>query len=185
MKSKEDNFKGRKFTLSMRIGNQAIPYPGLVMESYGNLCLVQEQKASTTGTFHSYGIYTAGKANDGTDQLHALMINYQKDPNGPDLYGAPKAEVFAKYQDLVMAARLKESEDELKASQKARDDKAKAEFEKLRAENFQFIKSKQEELFELKGKLKGQKIEKLLADKKTREILLDSLIIEKLKTLLR
>jgi hypothetical protein len=176
--SKKDLFKGRKFTLSMGIAGKAFNYSGVCLESYGTLCLVQEQKAGPGGRFNSYGIYTTGKDRDGNDQLHSLMIDYETKLNAPPKYGAPQKVVKLKFDDLVMAAKLKESEDELRASQQARENEARAKLQADKERKALEISNKRKELkADLILLSEGKALKVQLSDKKLRELAVETMLL--------
>jgi len=175
-----DGYKNRKFQLCMNINNAPFEYPGVVIESYGTLCLVQEQKASYEGRFNTYGIYNVRQNSKGEESLSDLMIDYSKE--GLPVYSAPEPEVRAKFADIVVQKKLKESEDQLRTERLALEQEEKRKTEELRIANSGFINSKLSQVNdELKGLIKGQSVSELFADKKVRSLVIDIVVLEKLK----
>jgi hypothetical protein len=121
---KKNSFKDRRFELSMNVDQRPFSYPGLVLESYGNLCYVQEQKAGPGGRVDSYGIYRVLPSRDG-EQLYSAMIDYQTStaPDAPPIYGASQKVIKQKFDDMVSAMRLQDSEAELQADRKLKSKK--------------------------------------------------------------
>jgi len=188
MKHKEDLFKGRIFPLTSAIGQGKLPHKGEVIESYGNICLVKETKAYVQGQFNDYGIYRVMKDTHGDEVLQDAHIDYSNstDSNAPHVYAAPETVVRQKFESLISKVKVREYEEGIVKDHKDKDNKVKAEIEKLKAENIQFIKEQQSKITsELSELIKDKHIKKLLADKKIRELIFDSIIIEKLKNSIR
>jgi len=178
-----DGYKNRKFTLCMNIDNAPFQYPGIVIESYGTLCLVREEKAYTEGRFDHYGIYRVVKNSKDEETLSDLMIDYGKDDDVFPVYGAPELEVRAKFADIVAQKKLKESEDQLRTERLVLEQKEKRKTEELRTINSGFINLKLSEAnIELKELTEGQLVSELfVTDKKVRNLAIDIVVLEKLK----
>ena len=186
MKSKEGLYVKKRFNLSMGIAGKAFEYPGVCLESYGMLCLIEEQKAGPSGRFNNYGIYTVSRDKDGDDQLHALMIDYGKGgPMDPPIYGAPRDKVKEKFDAMVVAAKVSDEQAEARASQQAKEAEArskeaelKARAEKVYNDKMAEIKTKQSEIeSKLKELVNGKG---LFTDKKIRELVTDSLVLDRI-----
>jgi hypothetical protein len=77
---KMNDYVGKSYPLVMGINGRPFEYKGVVIESYGNLCLVEEQRAYVQGKYNQYGIYRLVKNNDGKESLSKLVIDYSKSP---------------------------------------------------------------------------------------------------------
>lgn len=176
MKTKQDIYKGKRFNLSMGIEGAAFTYPGVCLESYGTLALVQEQKAGPVGRFDTFGIYTVGKDKEGQDQIHSLNIDYGKGgAMDPVVYGAPKAKVKERYDSMVSAMQLKDSEAELRASQQAREAEARAKLQAEKEKKALAISNKRKELrADLILLSEGKSLEKQLSDKKLQALAVET-----------
>jgi len=188
MKERENLFTGRVFTLTSEIGQGKIPHRGEVIESYGNICLIRETKAYIQGQFDDYGIYRVMKDAHGDEFLDDLHVNYSNstDSNAPHVYAAPETVVRQKFESLISRVKVKEYEEGIVKDHKDRDNKVKAETEKLKAENVQFIKEYQLQIDnQLKELFAGQAVKKLLGNKKVRDLIIDTTVLEKLRKLIR
>jgi len=116
---KENIYQGKRYTLTMNINEAPIDYPASVLASYGNLCLVEEQRAYTAGPYNQYGIYRVLKNIDSIDYLDNLMIDYSKDPLGPRQDAAPNEVVKAKFDTMVAQIKLAKARAEEVAKHKA------------------------------------------------------------------
>jgi len=182
MKHKEDLFKGRTFTISSVIGQGRLPHKATVIQSYGFMCLCRIEKAFISGGFNELGIFKIVKNGDGTEILQDAHIDYgSPEANVPSRYSAPDSEVMTKWERIISAMKVRDSEADIVKDRKIREDQAKAEAEKLKTENIIFAKTRQSEInAELSELVKVKPVRKLMTDKKVRELVFDSFIIEKL-----
>jgi hypothetical protein len=188
MKHKENLFAGKVFTLTSAIGQGKLPHKGEVIESYGNICLVRETKAYVQGPFADYGIYKVMKDAHGDEFLDDLHVNYSNstDSNAPHVYAAPETVVKEKFEILVGKMKIADSQADIVSDRRKRENAEKEATEKLKTENIQFIKERQLQINnQLKELFAGQTVKKLFADKKTRDLITDIAVLEKLKTLIR
>lgn len=186
MKDKEDIFKGKKFQLTGPIGEGKIPYPGLILQSYGNVCLVEEKPAYTSGPFRQYSIGRVVKGNEGTEHLNPLVVDYETNPKLPPRYGAPKNEVFEMFERIVSKMRLRDSEDELKKDRAIKETLAKEAADNLKRGKFLFVKNRLLEIDqELKKLLDGSDIKNMSSDKNVLTLVSESGVLEKMKSILK
>lgn len=185
MKSKENLFKNRMFSICSEIGQGKIEHRAKVLESYGIICLVEIQKGYVSGSFLEYGIFKIWVDKDKQEQLLPVNVDYEKSPNMPARYGGSKDEVFAMFEKLKSKMQLQESEDELRKDRKIKED-AKIEAERQKkAENLNFCKTRMDAiLIELRENCRDNEVKKLLSDKNVRELMNEYYFLEKIKTCL-
>jgi len=179
-----DGYKDRKFTLSMNIDNKPFPFPGIVVESYNNLCLVREERAYIQGKFNTFGIYRVVKDSKGEEYLSPLMIDYSKQDDAFPVYGAPEPEVremfrflISQHQEQEAAKRLKDSELSLIKAEKDRR-------EKVKAENLKFINTGLSQAnVELKELAKTRTAKETF--KEGRDLIIDTIVLGEIKKLLQ
>jgi len=179
-----NGYKNRKFQLCMNINNAPFEYPGVVIESYGTLCLVQEQKASYEGRFNTYGIYNVRQNSKGEESLSDFMIDYGKDDDAFPVYAAPESQVRGMFADLVSRAKeqesIKASQDSIKAIQTAERDKR----EKVKAENLEFINTRLSQVnVALKELAKTRTAKEIF--KEGHDLIIDTIVLGEIKKLLQ
>ena len=115
---KMNDYVGKSYPLVMGINGRPFEYKGVVIESYGNLCLVEEQRAYVQGKYNQYGIYRLIKDNDGKESLNPLLIDYSKD-FAEIKYSAPLPVVKAEFDRRVTTLKTLEEHAQSVASAKA------------------------------------------------------------------
>jgi hypothetical protein len=126
MKSKEGNYKNRTFPVSSPIGGGKINFPGLVLESYGHVCLVEEKKAYTQGRFRQLGIYKVMLYGVGEEQIVPMQIDYEMREGAPARHAAPDQEVREMYEKIIGKMMIADSEEEIKKDRQIREDQKRA-----------------------------------------------------------
>ncbi|MCJ7449522.1 MAG: hypothetical protein MUO72_17740 [Bacteroidales bacterium] len=182
MKDKENIYKNRIFSVTSEIGQGQLPHRATVLESYGFVCLVKVQKAYISGGFSEYGIYRIMLDANGVEILQSMMINYETTQGLPSRYGAPEAEVKAKFDKIKGQMQLADSEAEVAKDRKIKEDQARQEVEKVKIENFTFIKSELNEInIKLKELIKDQPAKKSFNDKTIRGLITDLYTLEQIR----
>jgi hypothetical protein len=186
MKDKENLFKGRVFSIASAIGEGQITHPATVLESYGNLCLVRVRKAFTRGQFNELGIFTIGISGDNEEMLIPARIDFETKDGAPIRRQGADEETRAMFERMVSKMQLADSESELSKDRKIKESLQKEKADRLKAENNAFINARLSEItIELKEALKTNSVEKVLSDKKTKDLAFQLLLLEKVQTLLK
>jgi hypothetical protein len=186
MKDKENLFKGRFFSVASEIGEGKLSHPATVLESYGNLCLVRVTKAFTRGQFNELAIFTIGISGDNEEMLIPAHVDFETKDGAPIRRQGTDQETRAMFERMVSKMQLADSEAELSKDRKIKETLAKEKAAKIKAENFQFVKDSQGQIInELRELVSTNKIEMLLNDKKTKELISNYNSMELLKKYIR
>jgi len=187
MKHKEDIYKNQTFTISSAIGQGHLGHKATVVGSYGHMCLCKIEKAFISGGFDELGIFKIVKDSAGTEILQDAHIDYSSPgPNVPSRYSAPDSEVMTKWERIISAMKVKDSEADIVSDRRKRENAEKEASEKLKTENIQYIKTKLSEIeSQLKELFAGQTVKKLSGNKQVRDLITDMAVLEKLQTLIR
>jgi len=170
----------------MNINNAPFEYPGVVIESYGTLCLVQEQKASYEGRFNTYGIYNVRQNSKGEESLSDLMIDYSENNDAFPVYAAPESQVREKFKFLISQRQEQEAAQCLKDAGLSLIKAEKDKREKVKAENLEFVSIKLKEVnITLSETVKDRMAKDLFNNKELRALITDIAILEKIKNLLQ
>ena len=185
MKKNENIFKGRIFPVTSEIGQGQLRFKAVVLESYGHLCLVKEEKSSIQGNFDEFRIYKVMLDQHGQEYLHPVMIDYSGDGE-PPRYFAPDAEVRLRFDSLKTKMIISDSEKMITEDRKIRETKSKEEAEALKLANISWCKDRQAAITDqLRVKVSESRIEKLSKEKGTIALVTEFLILESLKKLIR
>jgi len=186
MKHKENIYKDRTFTISSAIGQGRLPHKATVVESYGHMCLCKIKKAYVLGGFDELAIFKIVKNGDGIEILQDAHIDYSSPgANVPSLYSAPDNEVMIRWDRIVSAAKVADSEADIISDRRKRENAEREATEKQIHENQQYIKARFAEIDgSLKESCNGKNVKKLATDKKIIALINEGYILEKIKSLI-
>jgi hypothetical protein len=186
MRSKENLFKGRTFSVGSEIGEGQISFPATVLESYGNLCLVEVKKAYEKGPFSEFRIFNVGLTGSGEEMLVPAPINFETKEGVPARRMGTEEETRAIFERMVSKMVLQDSEAELSKDRQIKSSAAKEEAVKLKADNLDFVANKLTEAnSKLKEWIEGQPAGKALKQNEVRDLIAEILLLEKFQTILK
>lgn len=186
MKSQENLFKGKIYSIGSEIGQGTIRHRAEVLESYNFLCLVRVQKAYTTGPFFEFGIYKIGYVGEHEEMLMSTVVDFETREGAPARRAGTEAETRGMFTRMVDKMKLQDSENELSKDRKIKETEAKEKADQLKAENFQFVKDSQDKIVtELRELVSTNKIEKLINENKVKDLVNNYNAMELLKKSIR
>ena len=186
LKDVTDHFKGKVYPVTSAIGQGQIGHRATVLESYNYLCLVEITKGYVSGQFKEFGIFQVALDKDGEEYLSSVFVDYERQQGAPPRYVATEIETRDMYDRMVSAAKVKFFDEDMRNDRKIREAKSKEAAEKLKAENFLYIKDRTEEIdVSLQEMLRDKTVKKLASDNKIMSLVGEATTLEKLKLILK